>query len=457
MRTRSLVLVAAVGLALGGDRYRASSSTSDHLDNKAAFLSLALTVGLSFLVSGVIALWRRPGQPHRHPPRPRRLPLVPRRLDRVGQRLDLHDRRAREQPRAGRVRAPAARVPDRPAPRPQGSLARGRARTRSSSSAAPRQLLVDEQPDSTAPTARARSPSPAATPPTRSSRGLVSVLALALVVGVLAIVVTRFLRAHGALRRALGPVLGTGALVMVVLLVQLIVDTFSEDAAEPLYYVFLVAFALVPVAFLAGVLRSRLARVRRRRPAARARSRGTPLRDALAHALQRSVARPRLLAARSRAARPAGRHPVRRRRRHPRPARREAEREARRRAHPRPLARGRARARRRGCGSGGALARERAAAGRAARAVRLPGDDREHGAVAADVARPRRPDRQLQHRVRAGERLRERRGRALRVLLGRLHLGRASATRSASGSRRIPLIPPPPGRTRSSTGAARRW
>ena len=86
-------------------------------------------------------------------------------------------------------------------------------------------------------------------------------LALALVLVVLAIVVARFLRAQGALRRALGPVLGTGALVMGVLLVSLVVEAFSEDgAAEPLYYVFLVTFALVPVAFLAGVLRSRLAR-----------------------------------------------------------------------------------------------------------------------------------------------------------------------------------------------------
>ena len=90
-------------------------------------------------------------------------------------------------------------------------------------------------------------------PKRRNRLGLI----IGAVVVVLAIVVTRFVRAKGALRRALGPVLGTGALVMAVLLVQLIVGTVSEDAAEPLYYVFLVTFALVPVAFLAGVLRSR--------------------------------------------------------------------------------------------------------------------------------------------------------------------------------------------------------
>ena len=59
MRTRSLVVVAAGGLALGAIGTWLVL-TSDHVENTAAFLSLALTVGLSFLVSGVIALWRRP-------------------------------------------------------------------------------------------------------------------------------------------------------------------------------------------------------------------------------------------------------------------------------------------------------------------------------------------------------------------------------------------------------------
>src|SRR5215213_3946557 len=52
------------GLAAGGFVLAAVGTafvlTSDHEDNKGAFLSLALTVGLSFLISGVIALWRRP-------------------------------------------------------------------------------------------------------------------------------------------------------------------------------------------------------------------------------------------------------------------------------------------------------------------------------------------------------------------------------------------------------------
>ena len=101
----------------------------------------------------------------------------------------------------------------------------------------------------------------------------------------IAIVVTRFVRARGALRRALGPVLGTGALVLGVLFVQLVVDTFSEDAAEPLYFLFLVTFALVPVAFLAGVLRSRLARSGVADLLVEL-GRGVPLRDAVAHSLR---------------------------------------------------------------------------------------------------------------------------------------------------------------------------
>ena len=59
MRSRTLVMLAAGGLVLGAVG-TAFVLTSDHEDNKGAFLSLALTVGLSFLVSGVLALWRRP-------------------------------------------------------------------------------------------------------------------------------------------------------------------------------------------------------------------------------------------------------------------------------------------------------------------------------------------------------------------------------------------------------------
>ncbi len=109
-------------------------------------------------------------------------------------------------------------------------------------------------------------------------------LALALLATVLVIVVTRYRRSEGALRRALGPVLGAGALAMAVLLLQIVVAAYSASAAEPLQYVFLAAFAMVPFAFLVGVLRSRLARSAVG-DLLLALDRGRPIRDALAVAL----------------------------------------------------------------------------------------------------------------------------------------------------------------------------
>ena len=455
MRTRTLVLVALGGLALAAIG-TALVLTSDHVDDTGPVpLARAHRRALVPRLRRDRAL-APPAEPHRRPPRPRRVPLVPRRAGRVEQRLGLHARRDREQLHARGVRATPARVPDRAAPEPEGPVAGGRHVCRWCSSPRSDSSWSTRTPTPTAPTVRARSPSRTARRRTTSSAASSACSRSGSCVVVLAIVVTRFVRAKGALRRALGPVLGTGALVMAVLLVQLIVGDGLRGRRRA-------AVLRLPRhvrARAGGVPRRRPpqpARAqRRRRPARRAR----PRRPAAGRArplAPRPVARPRLLAARARAARAARRHPVPGRRRHPPAARRAAERPARRRAHPRPLARGRARARRRGRGSGRALARERTAAGRGAGAVRLSRDDRQHGAVAADVARPGWADRQLQHRLRAGERLRERRGRTPRVLLGRLHL----AERARRGARALPEesrpIPPPPGRTRSSTGAARRW
>ncbi len=283
MRTRSLVLIAAVGLVLGAIGTWLVLG-SDHLENKAAFLSLALTVGLSFLVSGVIALWRRPDN------RTGFLLVLVAYLWFLGGLTESDNDWVFTIGVLVNSLALGAFVHlllAYPTGRLQGrrdfwlvvstytlvfvgSLA---------------QLLVDEQPDSSCATCASTIAVTSSDTAHTLVRGLVSVLALALVVAVFAIVISRYLRARGALRRALGPVLGTGALVMVVLFVQLIVDTVSEDAADPLYFVFLVAFALVPVAFLAGVLRSRLARSGVGELLLEL-SRGTPLRDALAQALQ---------------------------------------------------------------------------------------------------------------------------------------------------------------------------
>jgi PAS domain S-box-containing protein len=282
MRTRTLVVLAAGGLVLAAAG-SAFVLTSDHEDNKGAFLSLALTVGLSFLVSGVIALWRRPDN------RTGTLLIAVAYLWCLGGLTESNNDwvftvgvlvnslvlgafvhlllafpsgRLQERRDAWLVTGTYALVF-------VGSLA---------------QLLVEERPDPGC--AECVSTIAVTNSDTASTivGAIIGVLALALVVAVLVIVVTRFLRSRGALRRALGPVLGTGALVMLVLLLELVVGAFSEGAAEPLYYVFLVTFALVPVAFLAGVLRSRLARSGVGNLLLEL-GRGAPLREALRRAL----------------------------------------------------------------------------------------------------------------------------------------------------------------------------
>jgi len=283
MRSPSLVLVAAGGLALAAFG-TALVLASDHQDNKAAFLSLALTVGLSFLVSGVIALWRRPDN------RTGTLLVLVAYFWFLGALTESNNDwmftlgvlvssfalpafvhvllaypTGRLQSRLDRMLVAGAYVLVS-----LGSLA---------------QLLVDEHPDSSC----FQCKSEIAVTSSETARDIVTAvvgaLALVLLLGVLAIVVARFLRARGPLRRALGPVLGTGALTMGVLLVSVVVDTFSDDAGQPLYFVFLISFALVPVAFLAGVLRSRLARAGVGELLL-ALSRGTPIQDALAQALR---------------------------------------------------------------------------------------------------------------------------------------------------------------------------
>ena len=149
------------------------------------------------------------------------------------------------------------------------------------------QLLVDEQPDSSCSscTSTIAVTSSDATAHTLV-RSVVSLLAFALLIAVITIVVTRFVRSRGALRRALGPVLGAGTLVLGILFVQLVVDTVSEDAGGA---------ALLPlprhvraraVAFLdrecsaAGLPASGVADLLVEL------GRGVPLRDAVAHSLR---------------------------------------------------------------------------------------------------------------------------------------------------------------------------
>ena len=113
----------------------------------------------------------------------------------------------------------------------------------------------------------------------------VTAAALLLIAVILATMGRRFTRASPALRRVLGPVIVSGAIAMLAVIVLLVVEIFSARAAKPLEYVFHAAFAAVPFAFLAGVLRARLARSAVGELLLKLAEGGASLRDALARAL----------------------------------------------------------------------------------------------------------------------------------------------------------------------------
>ena len=282
-RALSLVAAGALGLALSGIAILLVLA-SDHEDNKAATIALAVTAGLSFIVSGLIALWRRPE-------------------NRTGYLLAavgylwffgaLNESNNDWLFTAGGALGslvfgafihlllafPGGRLAGR---RDLWLVVFTYALVLTGSVAT---LLLEEVPNPE------NCPGCRSTIAIGSNDGLetvltviVTALALALLATVLAIVVIRFLRSRGALRRALGPVLGAGALAMLVLALEVSIDTYSAGAAQQLEYVFLAAFAMVPLAFLTGVLRSRLARSGVG-DLLLALGRGTPIRDVIADAL----------------------------------------------------------------------------------------------------------------------------------------------------------------------------
>jgi PAS domain S-box-containing protein len=256
---------------------------SDHEENKTATIALAVTAGLSFVVSGLVAVWRRPEN---------RTGLL---LAAVGYFWFLGALTESNNDWAFTVGValnslvlgafvhlllafPGGRLAGR---RDVWLVVSTYALVLVANIA---WLLLDETPDSTCPACR----STVAIGSNDTARTVANVvttaLGLALIVTLLVIVVTRFLRSRGALRRALGPVLGAGALAMIVLALQLSLDTIDEGSGAPLEYVFLAAFAMVPLAFLVGVLRSRLARSGVG-DLLLSLARGTPIRNALAETL----------------------------------------------------------------------------------------------------------------------------------------------------------------------------
>jgi PAS domain S-box-containing protein len=111
-----------------------------------------------------------------------------------------------------------------------------------------------------------------------------TVAGLVLIGVVVTILVRRWRRASSALRRVLWPVVGAGVAVLLSVALVVVTNAVSQTTSPALQLLFYVAFASVPLAFLFGVLRTRLARSSVTDVVV-ALERGTPLRDALASAL----------------------------------------------------------------------------------------------------------------------------------------------------------------------------
>jgi PAS domain S-box-containing protein len=108
---------------------------------------------------------------------------------------------------------------------------------------------------------------------------------LLLIVLVAVVLVRRWRAASRASRRLLWPVLASGSATFLAIGLAVIADRFSERLTEALQLVFLVAFTTVPLAFLFGILRTRLARSSVTGVVV-ALQQGVPLRDAIARALR---------------------------------------------------------------------------------------------------------------------------------------------------------------------------
>jgi signal transduction histidine kinase len=83
---------------------------------------------------------------------------------------------------------------------------------------------------------------------------------IALVWAALAVLYRRYRNATPAARRTLGPVVATSAVTIVLIAVMLVAAWISESASHTINWFVLVSFGTVPLAFLVGLLRTRLQR-----------------------------------------------------------------------------------------------------------------------------------------------------------------------------------------------------
>ena len=295
----------------------------------------------------------------------------------------------------------------------------------------------------------------------RTAAEVVTVVCTIVIVAVLALIaatlVQRWRRASVTSRRTLRPVYATCGLALVLLLASVVADALeiSGVAYSILWVLFLLSFALVPISFLAGVLRSRFDRagggelppLARRRHAAPGRGRpGAPRPDARDRLPPR---RPRGLGRREgprgrRAAAVAGARGDDDR----------AQRPSRRRPRARPDPGGGARHDRPRRLGRRAAAREHPAPGGAPIAVRVPRHPRRHGSEPLPARRPRRHDPEPERGLGRGGGRGRPGGDPRTHVLGRLRRpARAQGAQGAVRGMPHPSTPRSSTRTRSSTRA----
>jgi PAS domain S-box-containing protein len=259
-------------------------TTSEHEPHKVATTTLAVTAGLSFIASGLIALRRRPDN---------RTGLYLAAVGYLWFFAALGDANNDTVWTASMFVGNLAFVPfaalvlsfpsGRLLPRPDGLLIR--ATVAFVLVGPPLLLLFDDQPPSCD---KYCGSSMIVVYRSKTLEQIVDVagtaVTVALIGAVVAVLVTRWLRASAALRRILLPVYLAGAGALILLLVSNLFSSFSKTTADVLGPVFLLLFVAVPIAFLFGILRSRLARGSVASLVV-AVGQGTPLRDAIAAAL----------------------------------------------------------------------------------------------------------------------------------------------------------------------------
>jgi PAS domain S-box-containing protein len=256
---RLLFLAIAVALVEAAGAV-AIVATSDHESHKVATTTLALAAGLSFVASGLVALRRRPDN---------RTGIYLAAVGYLWFLAALGDANSNIVWTASVFVGSLAFVPfsalvlafpsGRLAPRPDRLLVRATAAFVLIGPAL--LLLFDDHPPSCGSGCGSSVIVIHRSPTTEHVLDVAgSIIVVLLVLAVVAVLAQRWRRASPSLRRVLLPVYLSGAAALILLLVTNLLSSFSARTSDALAPVFLVLFGAVPIGFLLGILRSRLAR-----------------------------------------------------------------------------------------------------------------------------------------------------------------------------------------------------